>query len=156
MDFDRDDVGAVDQQRRADAGGIEGRLVRPADGRGRQRRRSDRSRRHVVAIDLGAVEIDDGAVVADEAQIQSRHHGLIGDRETLAEIGSNELVVRIGPKGDDGGFVAVAVAQFGGAALPGGIIKSSGAPGGALVGAVVEIFPNRAGGDVSGRRGRAG
>src|SRR5205085_2682741 len=102
---------------------VPGGFIRASDGRGGEGGRGDRAGGHVVAIDLFAVEVNDGAVVANEPQRERGNGGRVGDAEALAEVGGDELVVGVGSVGDDGGFVAVAVAELGGAGFPGGIVE---------------------------------
>ena len=71
MDLDGEDVGA----RRRSSAGTDGASTNvdssapPMAARG-ERRVADRAGRHVAAEDLGAVQVDDRAVVAQEAQRQ--------------------------------------------------------------------------------------
>ncbi|OQB79285.1 MAG: hypothetical protein BWX88_04885 [Planctomycetes bacterium ADurb.Bin126] len=146
VDLDGQHVGAVDQEGLVDVEGPVRRLVRSSLADGGQRRVVDRSGGHVGTGDLDAVQIDDRAVVAKEPQGECRHACGIVDVERLAEVGGDELVVRIAPVADGGGLVAVAVAQLPRALGPGGVVESRGPPGRPLVAAVVEVAPGRAGG----------
>ena len=51
------------------------------------------------------------------------------------------LIASISTKAYNGGFIAIAVSKLGGARVPACVIESGGTPGGALVTAVVEVFP---------------
>lgn len=51
------------------------------------------------------------------------------------------LVTAVSAKTNDGGFIAIAVSKLGGARVPACVIEGGATPGGALVTAVVEVFP---------------
>ena len=91
-----------------------------------------------IAGDAGPVQIDGVGVVVLHLQGQAGGLGGVGDGEMLAEIAGG---IAGSGAGDRGGFVAIAVAEFGGAGGPGGVVERLGPPRGALVGIVVEVAP---------------
>ena len=138
MHFHGQDVRAADQQAGAEKGQINRVLARA----GRPGEVGDGAGGQVwAAEDFGAVEVDDAGVVAQQPQVQASVFGGVGDEEGVPEIGGDVFVVGVGAVADDGGFVAVAVAQLGPAVGPAAVVEGRVAPGGALVGAVVQVAP---------------
>ena len=98
--------------------------------------------RHVRTGDFQAVEIDDCAVVTAHLESETDILAGVGDAEGSAEVGGDEAVA--GWAAVDGGGHGIAVAEGCWAGDPGGVVEGGGLPGGALVGAVVEILPRAA------------
>ncbi len=99
----------------------------------------DQPGRHVITEYLGAIEINNGPVVALEASSQVGNRTGVGDIEGASKI--------IGDKagGIGGGLATVAETERGWTRAPGRIIKDARAPGRSLIGAVIQILPDGAG-----------
>ncbi len=155
VDLDRDRVRAGDERGRGERGREERRLVGHAQRNRRERRVRDGARRHVVAADLGAVQVDDRAVVAKEPQ---RERGVVRrarDGERAAEIRRDVLRARVRSVRDDRRLVSVAVAELRGARRPERVVEGGRAPRGSLVRSVVLVLPRRPLRDEDVGRGRA-
>ena len=72
MNFDGDHVRARAQQQGIDRARDELRFVGPADGGRRERAEENLSRRQVAAEDLHVVQVDRGAVIAEQSQLKAR------------------------------------------------------------------------------------
>ena len=87
------------------------------------------------------VDVDDDGVVVDGSQGEIGEDGGIGDVDDAAEIGGGISLIPIGggigvDESDDGGLVAIAVAERGRAGRPSGIIIVGRLPSGSLIAAV--------------------
>ena len=158
MHLDGDDVGAEHERARADVGaGDQGCAIVAGRRRG-EGRAADRARRHVVAQHFGAVEIDDDAVVALDAQVQRGDEGGVGDDERAAEPGGDVFARRVWTEADGGDNPGIGVAEGSAAAGPCAVIEGQALPAlRAEIRAGIEVFPGRQGGDepALGRRARA-
>ena len=147
MNFHGQDIIAHDEIRWAEREDIERvlnagrrqRLIGDDGGRGGQ----------VDAENFAPVQMHYGGVIALQHERQGRERQRIRDREAAAEVGGG---VAVGVAGDvagravvldDGGLVAVAVAEFGEAVAPTAVVEGERNPVRALVGAVVEVAPVR-------------
>ena len=140
VDFDAEDVDALDEIRGVDNVRAEG--VFGAGAGGGEGQVSDRAGRHVAAEDFHAVEIHDRAIVADEAEDEVGEGGRVGGDEGLAEVGGDVFVRGVGAVAHFGDFVAVSETELRRAAGPAIIVVFDGAPGVALIRAVVELLPD--------------
>ena len=122
----------------------------------RERPVVDGARRHVAAKHLDAVQVDDRAVVAQQAQRQSREAARVRDHERVAKIAGDELVGGGRTVADDGRLVAVAVAELRRPHLPAGVSEARSPPRRPLVAAVVLVTPDRAARDQRRRSGGLG
>ena len=113
---------------------------------GSKRAVGDRAGGHVVAEGFRAVDIDHGSSAAHQAQIERGDLRRVGDVDGLSEIGGDESVA-CRSRGNNGGFVAVAVAKLGRAGRPGSVAEGGRSPCRAGAGSGCEIFPSRAGSD---------
>ena len=126
MDFDGKHIIADDQKRRVDVGKRkERRFVRALNLRPRRGIIKQCARVQSIANNLGSVEINRRAVVAQQFQIQRRNVGDVKGRqvEFMPEIRRDVLLdERCGgigiDKADSGRFVAFAVTELGGALVP--------------------------------------
>ena len=145
-----DDVHALDEQRGIHVRGQGGRAV---VGRGHRRERAvkNRSRRQVVAEDFRAVQIHDDAVIATHAQAQADERRGVRDADGATEIGGRVFRRRVGAEADQRGLVAVAVAELRRAVAP-RQVAVRGDPGRAEIDSLIEVTPDRAGGDQRDRR----
>jgi len=87
------------------------------------------------------VDVDDNGVVVYRSQGEIGEDGGIGDIDDAAEVGGGISLVPAGSgidvdESDDGGLVAIAVAERGRAGRPSGIIEAGRLPGGSLIAAV--------------------
>ena len=152
VDFHGEGVRAVDQQ-----AGRGMREDRPVIHYSRcQSGKEDRPRRHVVAQDFGAVDVHQGAIVADHSNQDVCDVESVINVEGMPEIRGDVFIVRVRAEAVGGRFVTVAVAELGNAVAPAAVVKTPGAPGGPLVRAVVQISPIRVGGDEDVRKRRGG
>src|SRR5262249_41249078 len=94
---------------------------------------------------FGAIKIDYAAVVAQQAQGETAQYCRIGKHERVPEIVGRILGVFVRPEIEHRFLIAVAVAELRLAGIPTTIVEGAASPGGALVAAVVEVFPDRAG-----------
>ena len=142
--FDRQHVRALSNQVRIDREGEKAILVRAADRLRGPRLAVDFALRQIAADDLLPVEIDHRAVVAE--QVQGGAGQIAGHLERVPKIRRDEAIAARSAA-DNGRLLALAVsiAQLGGARRPQHVGKRRLAPNAALVGTVVEIFPNRTG-----------
>ena len=144
MDLDGEDVGAGGEGAGGGQGdGVDlglGGVVDAGQGAGGG---GDGAGGHVGAGEFGAVEVDDGAVVASDAQDEVGDGVGAGDGEGVSGVDGDGAVGRVGAAGDAGGD-GVAVAEWCGADGPGGVVVGEGAPGGAEVGAPVVEPPGSA------------
>jgi hypothetical protein len=141
VDLHGEGVEAFDQQRRGD---VEGRVGGFGDAPGGGVALvGERSCGEVGSGDLGAVEVDGGTVVASQAEGGSGDGVGVGELEGVSEVGRLVLAGGVGAVADHGALVAVAVAELGGASVPGVVVERRCAPRDALVGAVVEVPPHR-------------
>ena len=110
----------------------------------------------IAAEFLVAIEIDDRAVVAEEADGEGVKLAWIRDVKGMAEVGrGDELVVGIAVV-DNLVFIAVAIAKLAGSSGPFGVVEGQILPSLTLVAAIIEITPDRSRGDESLRFCRAG
>ena len=155
MNLHRNDVCARTQECSADDVGEKIRAI-IRRGRGGQGQVADGAGRHVLARHLRAVEINDAAIVALEADGQRHEHRRIGDHERAPEIGRDESVVRIRSEAHHRRLIAVPIAQLGRAAGPSPIVEIRPDPVRAKVRARVQILPNSSCGNERDRRFAAG
>src|SRR5206468_3694291 len=120
VNLDRDDVFARHQQPAVQVGAVKAPVLNGVRGQGRV---GDCATGHVAAIDLGAVEVNDSAVVAQDLERQAVDGRGISDGEGFAEIGGDELPGGVAAIADDGRFVAVPVTELRFAAFPRGVVK---------------------------------
>src|SRR6185503_13341509 len=147
VDFNGDDVGAVDQQVRTDIRRVERRrFVRPGGDGARVGGVSYRARRHVAAEDLDAVQIDNRTVVAQHAQAQAGECSPVGHGKRAAKV-RRDKTIRGRAAVDNGGLIAVAKTKLRQAERPSSVVESPRAPGSALIRAIIEVLPFRTGGD---------
>ena len=151
MDLHGDDIRAGDEQVRRMEGFVKNGLARAAHAGGGERGGVHRTRWHIVAAELRAIEIDDRAVVAQQPHAHCDEIRRVRHGEARPEIGRDvadgirRVVTRRRVVLDDRGLIEVAVAEFRGAGFPHSIVEGGLLPArGALVGAVVEIPPGRA------------
>ena len=96
MDLDGKDVRALDQTAGSDRGAVPG-ASRAADGAVGQRQVVHRTGGgHVAAEDFDAVEMDDRAVVALDAQVQVAEGRRAGHGKRAAVVGGDVFVVGVG------------------------------------------------------------
>ena len=122
MCLDGQGVGSSDELGRGD----EDQLTIGARGGGRHGGRrvgscGDGTIVHALAYNLGAVDVDHGAVVSRHGDVHAADGGGVSDREGGARVGGQRA--GLGRAGlESGAQVGGAVADGGGAAAPGGIV----------------------------------
>ena len=148
MHFDGNDVGAEDECAGADVGeGEKSRAIVGGTRRG-EGRTGDGTGWHVVTQDLGAVEIDDDAVVALDAQVQRGDEGGVGDDERAAEIRGDVFARRVRTEAHACDDPGIGIAQRSAAAEPRVVIEGQALPVlRAEIHAGIEVFPGRQSGD---------
>ena len=142
MNLDGQGVGAGDHY--ADRNGVteeRGFVGRIDRGRG-QSLISHQAGRHIGTSDFHTIEIDNGTIIAPELKSERSELAGVGNTESSAEVGGDEVIV--GWAAIDGGGHGIAVAEGSRAGEPGGVVEGRSQPGGVLVGASVEIFPRTA------------
>ena len=145
MDLDGKDVVAVLEGVCGEFCREVGRLVVAADGYRRPRLVVDVAGGHVVAVDLGAVEVDHGTVVTQQLEGERPHRCGVRGRELVAEVVGDMSGV------DECRLVAFVEPELRRAAGPARIVEVRFTPGGPLVAPVVEVAPRRVLGDQRGR-----
>ena len=156
MNLNGDDVGAGHEITRRNGRAVVGdRFVihqRIARGEGEV---IDPAARHVAAENFGAVEMHHRPVIAQHAHIQRGEGRIIRHHQGAAEIRRDVFRTDVPTKTHDRALVAVAVAELRRAVAPPAVIEPERRPPAALVAAVVEILPDRTGGDERDVRGEA-
>ena len=118
MNFDGDAV-AARQQVRCGQRHIKDRCLGGAFHRcNGQGIKANGSGQHIVAINLGAIEIDDRAIVPNQAQEQPAVGGGICYSDRFAEIGRKVFVVGIGSVAHGRNLAITSIAELGRAAHP--------------------------------------
>ncbi len=143
MHFNREHVVASDEPTRIDGKSNENLLEFVVDGRCRPGTIIDRSGRHVAARDFLPVQINDRAIIAQQAELQGAEDRWIRDGEMMAKVGRQVTGGGRWAKADRGHFSVAAITQPRRAARPAAVVESWRGPGCALVRAVVEITPDR-------------
>ncbi len=145
-------IRSIQQQSGAGVSGVKSVFAPAIDVGGRERQVIDRSRRHVVAEDFGAIQINHYSVVAHHTDHQLIERGRIGHHEGGPKIGGQILVVGIGSVADGRGdrLIAIAITQARRAGRPGRVVENRGLPNEGKIRAGVQVFPDRAGGNKHG------
>jgi len=117
MNLDRDRVLPINEQRGRDLF-KEGRFVGWINGGSGEGLITDGSRGHVVSHDLRAVQIDNRAIVTEQANNEICPLRGVSDPEMFAKIRGDEAVEGIGAETDHGRFVSIPIAEFGRAKRP--------------------------------------
>ena len=154
MNFHGQDIRAGDEPRGRHAVRVERAFIRAANCDGGRRSVRHRARRHVRAMNLRTVQIDHDAVVPQHLEGEVLVKRSVGDGEGPAKVGGDVFVRRVWPEADHRRLVAIAVAELARAVGPRAVVEAGRNPVRALVRAVVEVAPDRAGGDERGRGGR--
>ena len=140
MNLHRDYVRAFDQQTPEGHSSEDGRtVIRSIEGQCGVR---DCSVRHIEPGCFRSVNVNDRPIVALDIHVKVNVTGRIGDQKVPPEISGDVLIVRIQSESDHRGFVAVAISQLSRTACPSCVVEGQCCPVGALVGAVIQIFPN--------------
>ena len=145
MHFHGEDIHAIDEQRWIHGKGGNCRTVIP--GVLRQGRRRHGASRHVEPGQFGAVKVDHCAVVALDVQVYARKTGGVAGDDRLPVIRRDEFGSVTGAEGIRGRrrtTTGITVAQRRRATRPRRIIEARRHPCRALIGTVIEIFPDRA------------
>ena len=100
------------------------------------------------------VEVDDGAVIGHEAQVESEERGRIWGLKCVAQIGGDMAIAGAGAVRNHGRLVVVTVTELWRSLGPKAVIIRAASPLRALVGSIVQIAPDRW--LRRGHRGRAG
>ena len=95
----------------------------------------------------GPIDEDGGSVIDDHFQHEVGHVCRVRHIKGFPEVGRYELVVCSGAIANSGRFICIAVAELREAVFPGHVVEVREAPIRALVRAVIEVFPSRAGRD---------
>ena len=96
-----------------------------------------------AAQHLDAVEVHDGRVVAHDPYAQRSEGCGVRHDEGVPEIGGDELVGQFPSKAHQGRLIAIAIPQLRGGAGPRAVVEARRAPGRHLIGAVVQVAPDR-------------
>ena len=154
MHFHRDHVIPRHQQRVINGKREEHSLLRPGSARcvgGRQIRHS--AGRHPAAHHLHAIKIDHRAIIAQQPDLDIGQRTEAGQIESVPEVSRDGLVVRVGTErhhrrlGPELRAASIAIAQFRRPAGPPRISKARLPPGRALIQTVIEVTPDRIGGN---------
>lgn len=130
------DIVADDQQAGKEPWGLECRFAGTADHGRSSRIEANSSRGHLAAVHLGTVPVDDGAVVAQDPERESRNASRSGAAEVASEIGRDVPIARRAAI-DCGRLVPVAIPQWRGAGSPASIREGGRPPSAARVAWIV-------------------
>src|SRR4051794_25204559 len=95
-----------------------GGFIRSADRGTGEGGAANRSLRHVTAENFGVVDVNNGAIVAQDVDGQLRDGGWIRERESASKISRNEFLIRVSAETESRGFVSIAVTKLGGTGFP--------------------------------------
>ncbi len=140
VNFHGHNIGALNQVCHARAGKECSAVVRGVQGEGGIR---DGAVVHVKAACFDTVDVNNGSIVPEDVEVKEQISGSVCDHKRSAEICCDVLVVRIGSVADNGCFVTVTISKLCRSAQPTAVVECEPGPGGALVGAIIQIFPHR-------------